>query len=91
MSGAAIHGCSLVLAHAPDLVQHGSKPAREIAATQDGLLDRINGALRTYDDALAYAPNQAFVGNLRPEELWDVERPRWRHPVEPEPGRAHTA
>jgi glycine/sarcosine/betaine reductase complex component C subunit beta len=83
VSGAAIHGCSLVLAHAPDLVQYGSKPAREIAATQDGLLDRISGALRTYDDALAYAPNQAFVGNLRPEELWDVERPRWRHPVRP--------
>jgi glycine/sarcosine/betaine reductase complex component C subunit beta len=83
VSGAAIHGCSLVLAHAPDLVQHGSKPAREIAARQDGLLARINVALRTYDDALAYAPNQAFVGNLRPEELWEVERPRWRHPVKP--------
>jgi hypothetical protein len=83
VSGAAIHGCSLVLAHAPDLVQHGSKPAREIAETRDGLLERISGALRTYDDSLAYAPNQAFVGNLRPEELWDVERPRWRHPVSP--------
>ena len=29
MSAAAIHGCSLVLAHAPDLVRHGSKPTRE--------------------------------------------------------------
>ena len=28
---AAIHGCSLVLAHAPDLVRHGSKPTREDA------------------------------------------------------------
>jgi glycine/sarcosine/betaine reductase complex component C subunit beta len=96
MSGAAIHGCSLVLAHAPDLVRHGSKPTREIAAEnssppltpergqhQNGLIDRITGALRGYDDALAYAPHQAFIGNLHPDALWDVERPRWRHGVEP--------
>ena len=39
MSGrAAIHSCSLVLAHAPDLVRHGSKPARELVADGDGLL-----------------------------------------------------
>ena len=25
---AAVHGCSLVLAHVPDLVRHGSKPRR---------------------------------------------------------------
>jgi glycine/sarcosine/betaine reductase complex component C subunit beta len=80
--GAAIHGCSLVLAHAPDLVRHGSKPTRELAADRDGLLDRITGALRSFDEAVAYAPNQAFIGNLRPEQLWEIERPRWRHPVE---------
>jgi glycine/sarcosine/betaine reductase complex component C subunit beta len=81
--GAAVHSCSLVLAHAPDLVRHGSKPTRELAADRDGLLDRITGALRSYDEAVAYPPNQAFIGNLRPEQLWDIERPRWRHPVEP--------
>ena len=35
---AAVRSCSLVLAHAPDLVRHGSKPARELAADADGLL-----------------------------------------------------
>lgn len=84
MSGrAAIHGCSLVLAHAPDLVCHGSKPARELAADRDGLLSSLNGALRTYEDAIAYPPHQALLGNLRPEELWDIERPWWRQPGEP--------
>ncbi len=34
--------------------------------------------------------NQVFVGNLRPEELWDVERPRWRHPARAEAARART-
>jgi glycine/sarcosine/betaine reductase complex component C subunit beta len=79
VSGAAVHGCSLVLAHAPDLVRHGSKPARELAAKQDGLLERITGALRSYEDALAYPPHQVFLGNLRADALWDTERPWWRH------------
>jgi betaine reductase len=84
MSGAAaIHGCSLVLAHAPDLVRHGSKPAREIVADRDGVLERISAALRSYPDAVAYPPHQVFIGNLRPDALWEVERPWWRHPAEP--------
>lgn len=87
MSGrAAIHASSLVLAHAPDLVRHGSKPSRELAAARaqgdgDGLLASITGALRSFDDVVAYGPHQVLVGNLRPDELWDVQRPRWQHPV----------
>jgi glycine/sarcosine/betaine reductase complex component C subunit beta len=73
---AAIHGCSLVLAHAPDLVRHGSKPTRENAAEQ------IAPRLRTFDDALGYPPHQVFLGNLRPDALWEVERPWWGHPAE---------
>ena len=83
MSGAAIHACSLALAHAPDLVRHGSKPARELAADRDGLLSSLEGSLRSYDDALAYAPHQVVIGNLPAEKLWEIERPWWRHPVEP--------
>ena len=74
---AAIHGCSLVLAHAPDLVRHGSKPAREEAA------DQLAPALRTYEAALGYPPHQVFIGNLGPATLWEIERPWWSHPVEP--------
>ena len=83
MTGAAVHGCSLVLAHAPDLVRYGSKPARELAASPDGLAERLTGALRSFEEAAAYPPNQVFLGNLRPEELWAIERPRWRRPVRP--------
>ena len=74
---AAVHGCSLVLAHAPDLVRHGSKPTREDAA------DEIVPALRTFDEALGYPPHQVFIGNLSPDALWETERPWWRHPAEP--------
>jgi glycine/sarcosine/betaine reductase complex component C subunit beta len=82
---AAIHSCSLVLAHAPDLVRHGSKPTRELAADSDGLLSSLTQSLRSYEDALAYGPNQVLIGNLRPEALWAVDRPWWGSPVEPQP------
>jgi betaine reductase len=73
---AAVHGCSLVLAHAPDLVRHGSKPTREDAA------DQIAAKLRGFDEVLGYPPHQVFLGNLRPEELWEIERPWWSNPSE---------
>jgi glycine/sarcosine/betaine reductase complex component C subunit beta len=79
---AAIHACSITLAHAPDLVRHGSKPARELAADSDGLLGSIAASLRSYDDALGYPPHQALIGNLRPEALWEIERPWWQRPVD---------
>jgi hypothetical protein len=79
---AAVHACSLVLAHAPDLVRHGSKPARELAGESDGLLASLTGGLRTFEEALGYGPHQVLIGNLRPEALWEVERPWWANPVE---------
>lgn len=74
MSGAAIHGCSLVLAHAPDLVRHGSKPLREGVD--------LNGSLRSFEQALEYPPHQVYLGNLEPHQLWEIERPWWRQPAE---------
>jgi betaine reductase len=68
-----IQGAALVLEHVPDLVRYGSKPLRE----RDRLPELL-GALRTYREALAYPPHQAFIGNLRPEELWAIDRPRWQ-------------
>jgi hypothetical protein len=76
LMSAAVHSCSLVLAHAPDLVRHGSKPMREDAAEQ------IAPRLRTFEEALGYPPHQVFLGNLRPEALWEIERPWWRYPGE---------
>jgi len=78
----AILGASLTLQHVPDLVRHGSKPARE-----PDLLPRLLTSLRTYDDAVAYPPHQVFIGNLSPRALRDLPRPWWRDaPPAPEDG-----
>ncbi len=73
---AAVTGASFVLEHVPDLVRYGSKPSRE-----PGRLEELTGALRTFEDAVAYPPDQVFIGNLPPEDLWERPRTWWQHPV----------
>jgi betaine reductase len=71
---AGILQAAFVLEHVPDLVRYGSKPARE-----RDRLPELEGALRTFEQAVAYPPHQAFIGNLRPEALWDTPRPWWQN------------
>jgi betaine reductase len=69
---AAVLGASLTLQHVPDLVRYGSKPSRESTR-----LDEMLTALRSYDEAMSYAPNQVFIGNLSAAELLERKRPWW--------------
>jgi betaine reductase len=63
-----ISAASAVLAHVPGLARHGSKPSRELARNPE-LEAQFLGALRTFEQAVAYAPHQAFLGALHPREL----------------------
>jgi betaine reductase len=68
MTTPVISASSAVLAHVPGFVQHGSKPSRELAR-DPGLAKRIQGALRTFEQAVAYPPHQAFLGAVHPRDL----------------------
>jgi glycine/sarcosine/betaine reductase complex component C subunit beta len=81
-----VRGMSCVLVHAPGLVPHGSKPARELVV-DTSLLGSMREHLRTFDDALSYPPNQAFIGNRRPESLFDLPHPWWSLPKVEAPRR----
>ena len=67
------------LAHTPGLVQHGSKPARDIA-TDPALRGRIAAALRPYEAARDYPPNRAFLGGLEPDALAALPQPWFAGP-----------
>ena len=73
-----IRGISCVIAHTPGLLRYGSKPTRELAK-DERLIESVQRHLRSYRDAVAYGPNQVFIGNHQPEWLWDVPEPWWRH------------
>jgi hypothetical protein len=72
VSTPVVSASSAILAHTPSLTRHGSKPARELARDPE-LEQAFLGSLRTYEQALAYPPHRAFVGELHPRDL--PERP----------------
>jgi len=63
-----------VLAHAPGLVRYGSRPMRDFGRDR-GLEGTIASHLRSYEAAVAYAPNQAYLGDREPETLRTLPRP----------------
>jgi glycine/sarcosine/betaine reductase complex component C subunit beta len=69
-----IEGVFYSLAHVPNLVQFGSKPARQIAGNAT-VADKLKSRLRSFDAAVGYAPHQVFVGNLSPDELGSLKSP----------------
>ncbi len=68
MTAPVISAASAVLAHVPGLARHGSKPSRELARDPE-LESRFLGALRTFEQAVAYPPHQVFLGALHPRDL----------------------
>ncbi|HWC25550.1 MAG TPA: glycine/sarcosine/betaine reductase complex component C subunit beta [Solirubrobacteraceae bacterium] len=78
MTVPVVSATSAVLAHVPGLARHGSKPSRELAKDPE-LEQRFLGALRTFEQAVAYPPHQAFLGALHPRDLperpWVTARP----------------
>lgn len=80
MQHPVIREARFFLAHTPGLVRHGSKPSREVAK-EPGLWDTIRASLRSYADAVAYAPHQVLLGNLSPDDLAGLTRPWYEHPL----------
>ena len=71
---AVLRGARFALAHTPGLVEHGSKPSRELAK-DPSLLPAIRAHLRRFEDAVAYPPHRVLLGDLSPDALWDIDRP----------------
>src|SRR3990172_7882773 len=60
-----IRAATQVLAHVPSLVRYGSKPSREKVLENPA----FRGALRTFEQAVNYAPHQAYLGAMHPREM----------------------
>ena len=69
-----IRGVRFFLAHTPGLVRYGSKPRRDIARDAT-IADAIAAHLRSYEAAVAYPPNRAFLGHMHPDTLASIPQP----------------
>jgi betaine reductase len=77
----AIEGVFYSLAHVPELVRYGSKPSREIRSNAK-VGDNLKRRLRSFPAAVAYAPHQVFIGNLKPEDLSRLSTPWHQNLIE---------
>ena len=69
-----VRAATQVLAHVPGLVRYGSKPSRENVEQNPA----FRAALRTFEQAVQYAPHQAYIGNIHPRSM--PPRPWWCSP-----------
>jgi betaine reductase len=67
------------------MIRHGSKPSREIAA-DPSVLEKVLNHLNPFEKAVAYPPNQVFIGNMDPDELSSSPSP-WFQNDRPEASR----
>ena len=72
-----IKGAGYILAHTPDMVIHnGTTQTTERIVNPDGeYLKELPKHLRSFEQVLAYYPNQVYIGNLTPDDLAAVEQP----------------
>ena len=72
-----IKGASYILAHTPDMVLHNgtTQTTERIVNPEREYLKELPNHLRSFDQALAYWPNQVYIGNKTPDELAEVPQP----------------
>ncbi len=68
MPEVVISASTQVLAHAPSLARHGSKPRRELPKSES-VAAAFASSLRSFDEAVAYPANQAYINALHPRDL----------------------
>ncbi len=74
------------LAHVPSMIRHGSKPSRDIPESPT-LLENVLSHLNPFEEAVAYPPNQVFIGNLDPDDLLDIPTPWYQTAFRMPPAR----
>lgn len=84
MDFAVVREASYALVHAPSLLVHmGTTQTVEREANPDSeYLKSIQSHLRSYEDCVAYPPNQCYIGNITPLELASIERPWYQRPIQ---------
>lgn len=77
MNFPVIKKASYILVNTPDMVIHNGTTQTLERQTNPGseYLQNLKGALRPFEEVVAYPPNQAYVGNITPEELSEIARP----------------
>jgi glycine/sarcosine/betaine reductase complex component C subunit beta len=77
MSYAVIKGVGYILVHTPDMVENigTTQTLEKWVNPESEYLKDLPLHLRSYEDAVAYPPNQVYIGAINPEDLRTYEMP----------------
>lgn len=72
-----IKGSSYVLVHTPNILKEAGSTQTTTRAKdpEDEYLKELDNYLRSFEEVVAYAPNQAYIGNISPDKLSELESP----------------
>ena len=81
---AVIKGASYILVHTPDMILHNgtTQTMERLANPESEYLKQIPNHLRSFDEVVSYLPNQVYIGNNKPKELYGYEKPWFDKKVE---------
>lgn len=83
MAYPVIKGARYLLVHVPNmLINNGTTQTVERKKNPDSsYLKNIYKHIRSFEDAVAYPPNQVYIGNISPDELAKMESPWYENLV----------
>ena len=83
MNFPVLKGAAYALFQANDMVIHQgtTQTSERIVNPDSDHLKNLPKHLRSFEDAVAYGPNQAYIGNIHPKELNNIPRPWYENPM----------
>lgn len=84
MSYPVLKGAGYALIHTPDMIIHNgtTQTTEKIVNPDSEYLKKLPNYIRSYEEALNYAPNQVYIGNMTPQDLRKLEMPWFDKDVE---------
>ena len=84
MTTPVVKGASYVLVHVPDMIlKYGTTCSVEYETNPNSeFLKKVPQHIRSYEEVVKYAPNQAYIGNIYPDDLKDIKRPWYENHME---------
>ncbi|TDO94631.1 3-oxoacyl-[acyl-carrier-protein (ACP)] synthase III-like protein [Halanaerobium saccharolyticum] len=72
-----IKASGYILVHTPNILKEGGSTQTTTRAKNpdDEYLKKLDDYLRSFEEVVSYAPNQAYIGNILPDELKNIKQP----------------
>ena len=82
MNFPVIKAASYALIHTPNvLLEHGTTQSMERLQTLSPSTKKLPNHLRSFEEVVAYPPNQVYIGGLRPDDLIDIPQPWYENNI----------